>query len=104
MTQAPAQTDPQSQASPDAPEATTPATTQAQHTMKPTRTSMVWPKVGIGAALLLATLVFIQQNGLGMGLMFALLLGALLVLTVGAARVLQLRRVARRHRRADQLS
>jgi uncharacterized integral membrane protein len=118
MTQAPAQTDLQAHVSPDAPEATTPATTEPQHTMRPTRTSMVWTMVGIGAALLLATLVFILQNGtpahvrflmvdgtipLGVGLMFAVLLGALLVLTAGAARVLQLRRVARRHRRADQL-
>jgi uncharacterized integral membrane protein len=31
------------------------------------------------------------------------LLGALLVMVVGAARVLQLRVVARRHRRTDQL-
>ena len=34
--------------------------------------------------------------------MFAALLGALLVLVVAAARVLQLRVVSRRHRRADQ--
>jgi uncharacterized integral membrane protein len=40
---------------------------------------------------------------LGVGLTFAALLGALLVLSAGAARVLQLRRVGRRHRRADQL-
>ena len=40
---------------------------------------------------------------LGVGLLFAALLGALLVLVVGAARVLQLRVVARRHRRADQV-
>jgi uncharacterized integral membrane protein len=39
---------------------------------------------------------------LGVGLLFAALLGALLVLVVGVARVLQLRGVARRHRRADQ--
>jgi uncharacterized integral membrane protein len=35
-------------------------------------------------------------------LLFAALLGALLVLVAGAARVLQLRVVARRHRRTDQ--
>jgi lipopolysaccharide assembly protein A len=103
-----------------APAAPSPATTepQPQHTMTPTRISMVWTMVGVGAALLLAILVFILQNGqrvrvrflladgtipLGVGLMFAALLGALLVLAAGAARVLQLRRVARRHRRADQL-
>ena len=74
--------------------------------------------VGVGVALLVAILVFILQHGqrvrvrflvangtlpLGASLLFAALLGALLVLVAGAARVLQLRVVARRHRRADQL-
>ena len=92
--------------------------TLPQHTVEPTRTSMVWTMVGIGVVLLVAILVFILQNGqrvrvrflmvdgtlpLGVGLLFAALLGALLVLVAGAARVLQLRVVARRHRRADQL-
>jgi lipopolysaccharide assembly protein A len=124
MTQAPAQTDQHVASEPTltppegASEATASATTEPQHTMTPTRISMVWTMVGSGAALLLAILVFILQNGqrvevrflmvdgaipLGVGLMFAALLGALLVLTAGAARVLQLRRVARRHRRSDQL-
>jgi uncharacterized integral membrane protein len=88
--------------------------TLPQHTVEPTRTSMVWTMVGIGVALSFAILVFILQNGqrarflmvhgthpLGAALMFAALLGALLV--AGAARVLQLRVVSRRHRRADQL-
>jgi lipopolysaccharide assembly protein A len=79
---------------------------------------MVWTMVGIGVVLLVAILVFILQNGqrvrvrflmangmvpLGVALLFAALLGALLVLVAGGARVLQLRVVARRHRRADQL-
>jgi putative membrane protein len=91
--------------------------TLPQHTVEPTRTSMVWTMVGIGVVLLIAMLVFILQNGqrvrvrflvadgtvpLGVALLFAALLGALLVLVAGAARVLQLRVVARRHRRADQ--
>jgi putative membrane protein len=90
---------------------------RAQHTIEPTRTSRVWTMVGIGVVLLVAILVFIMQNGqharvrflmadgtlpLGVALLFAALLGALLVLVAGAARVLQLRVVARRHRRADQ--
>jgi uncharacterized integral membrane protein len=94
------------------------APTLLQHTVEPTRTSMVWTMVGIGVVLLVAILVFILQNGqrvrvrflmvdgmvpLGVALLFAALLGALLVLVAGAARVLQLRVVARRHRRADQL-
>jgi uncharacterized integral membrane protein len=91
--------------------------TLPEHTIEPTRTSMVWTMVGIGVVLLVAILVFILQNGqrvrvrflmvdgtlqLGVALLFAALLGALLVLVAGAARVLQLRAVARRHRRTDQ--
>jgi uncharacterized integral membrane protein len=91
--------------------------TLPQHTIEPTRTSMVWTMVGVGVVLLVAILVFILQNGqrvrvrflmvdgtlpLGVGLLFAALLGALLVLVAGAARVLQLRVVARRHRRTDR--
>jgi uncharacterized integral membrane protein len=87
--------------------------TISQHTIEPTRTSMVWTMVGIGVILLVAILVFILQNSqrahvrflmvdgtlpLGVALLFA----ALLVLAAGAARVLQLRVVARRHRRTDQ--
>jgi uncharacterized integral membrane protein len=90
--------------------------TLAEHTVEPTRTSMVWTMVGIGVVLLVAILVFILQNGqrvrvrflmvdgtlqLGVALLFAALLGAMLVLVAGAARVLQLRVVARRHRRTD---
>jgi lipopolysaccharide assembly protein A len=103
------------------PEAPAPADaepTLPQHTIEPTRTSMVWTMVGIGVVLLVAILVFILQNGqrvrvrflmangtlpLGVALLLAALLGALLVLVAGAARVLQLRVVARRHRRTDQV-
>jgi lipopolysaccharide assembly protein A len=105
---------------PPEPEVAAPADaepTLPQHTIEPTRTSMVWTMVGIGVVLLVAILVFILQNGqrvrvrflmangtlpLGVALLFAALLGALLVLVAGAARVLQLRVVARRHRRSDQ--
>ena len=91
--------------------------TLAEHTIEPTRTSMVWTMVGIGVILLVAILVFILQNSqrvrvwllmvegtlpLGVALLFAALLGALLVLAAGAARIVQLRVVARRHRRTDQ--
>ena len=106
---------------PPEPEVVAPADAEPalpQHTVEPTRTSMVWTMVGIGVVLLFAILVFILQNGqrvrvrflmvngtlsLGAALLFAALLGALLVLVAGAARVLQLRVVSRRHRRADQL-
>jgi uncharacterized integral membrane protein len=102
---------------PPEPEAKEPAPaepTLPQHTIEPTRTSMVWTMVGIGVVLLVAILVFILQNGQRVRVRFvmangtlplgaALLFGALLVLVAGAARVLQLRVVSRRHRRADQL-
>jgi uncharacterized integral membrane protein len=105
---------------PPEPELAAPADAEAtlpEHTIEATRTSMVWTMVGIGVVLLVAILVFILQNGqrvrvrflmvdgtlqLGVALLFAALLGALLVLVAGAARVLQLRVVARRHRRTDQ--
>ena len=78
---------------------------------------MVWTMVGIGVVLLIAILVFILQDGqhvrvrflmvhgslpLGVGLLFAAVLGALAVLAIGVARVLQLRLVARRHRHEDE--
>jgi uncharacterized integral membrane protein len=112
--------DPADSSLPAEPEVAAPADgepTLAEHTIEPTRTSMVWTMVGIGVVLLVAILVFILQNSqrvrmrflmvdgtlpLGVALLFAALLGALLVLVAGAARVLQLRVVARRHRHTDQ--
>jgi len=112
--------DPADNSLPAEPEVAAPADgepTLAEHTIEPTRTSMVWTMVGIGVVLLVAILVFILQNSqrvrmqflmvngtlpLGVALLFAALLGALLVLVAGAARVLQLRVVARRHRHTDQ--
>ncbi len=104
-------------AEPSEPEVTARASagpTRAQHTIEPTRTSMVWTMVGTGVVLLVAILVFILQNGQRARVGFlmvngtlpqgvALLFAALLVLVAGAARVMQLRVVARRHRRADQM-
>jgi hypothetical protein len=97
----PAQPSPDAAVPPE-PEGVAPSSaepTLPQHTVEPTRTSMVWTMVGIGVR-------FLMVNGtlpLGAALLFAALLGALLVLVAGAARVLQLRVVSRRHRRADQL-
>jgi uncharacterized integral membrane protein len=54
---------------------------------------------------LLANVRFLMVDGalqLGVALLFAALLGAMVVLVAVAARVLQLRLVARRHRRNDQ--
>ena len=72
--------------------------------------------VGFFAVVLLLLLIFILQNGtdvsvsylgvhghlpLGVALLLAAVCGVLLVVLAGAARISQLRTVARRHRRAD---
>ena len=84
--------------------------------IKRTRTSGLWVTMGCFAVLLLLLLIFILQNGakvdisfmgahghlpLGVALLFAAVCGVLLVVLAGAARIGQLRTVARRHRRAD---
>lgn len=71
----------------------------------------VWIMLGVGLVLLAAILVFILQNGrrvnvhflmlhgslpLGVALLFGVLLGALLVLAIGATRIVRLRRLRRR--------
>jgi putative membrane protein len=82
---------------------------------KHTRTSGLWVAVGFFAVILLLLLIFILQNGktvdvsymgahghlpLGVALLLAAVCGVLLVVLAGAARISQLRTVARRHRRA----
>jgi uncharacterized integral membrane protein len=84
--------------------------------IKRTRTSGVWVAVGFFAIVLLLLLIFILQNGtrvsvsylgahghlpLGVALLLSAVCGVLLVVLAGAARISQLRAVARRHRRAD---
>jgi uncharacterized integral membrane protein len=76
----------------------------------------LWSAVAVGVLVLAAILVFIAQNGakvkvhflaaagelpLGVALLFATLLGAILVLIIGTVRILQLRRAARRRRRTQ---
>jgi uncharacterized integral membrane protein len=85
-------------------------------TIKRTRTSGLWVAVGFFAVVLLLLLIFILQNGakvdvsylgahghlpLGVALLLSAVCGVLLVVLAGAARISQLRTVARRHRRAD---
>jgi lipopolysaccharide assembly protein A len=80
-----------------------------------TRLSAVWTALAVAIVALAAVLVFILQNGrsvelsflvfhgrlpLAIALLFAMMLGAVIVLASGAARILQLRGVARRARRA----
>lgn len=78
------------------------------------RTGAAFWLAAVGALAVLLMLVFIIQNGqraelnflwlhgsppVGVALLLAAVIGALIVLTLGAARILQLRLVARRHRR-----
>jgi hypothetical protein len=57
--------------------------TLPQHTVEPTRTSMVWTMVGIGVILSFAILVFILQNGQRVRVRFLMVNGTL---PLGAAR------------------
>ena len=82
------------------------------------RLSGAWTALAIGVVALLVILVFILQNlqsvelhfltfhgqlPLAISLLFAVILGAVIVLAFGGARILQLRLVARRarHQRVD---
>jgi uncharacterized integral membrane protein len=81
------------------------------HTLKPTRISGTWVAVLASIVVLIVLLVFILQNltgatihfmgtagtlPLGVALLFAAIAGAILVALVGAARIMQLRRQAKR--------
>ena len=83
---------------------------------KQTRLSGAWPALVIGIVALIVILVFILQNlqtvdvhflvfeghlPLAVGLLFAMVLGAVVVLAFGAGRILQLRLVARRARHKE---
>jgi uncharacterized integral membrane protein len=87
-----------------------------QHKIKRTRISGLWVAVAFFAVILLLLLIFILQNSrtvdvsymgahghlpLGVALLLSAVCGVLLVVLAGAARISQLRTVARRHRRAD---
>ena len=86
------------------------------HRIKPTRISGLWVAVAFFAVVLLLLLIFILENGktvdvayfgahghlpLGVALLLAAVCGVLLTIMAGAARISQLRTVARRHRRSD---
>jgi len=89
---------------------------QPQHKVKRTRMGGLWIAIGCFAVVLLLLLIFVLENGhrvdvaffgahghlpLGVALLLAAVLGVLLVAIPAAARILQLRATARRHRRAD---
>lgn len=79
-----------------------------------TRTASAWFGLAAAMVMLVGILVFILQNlqsvkvsfltmhwriPLGMDLLFAAILGGLIVFAAGSMRILQLRRLARRHAR-----
>jgi uncharacterized integral membrane protein len=97
-----------------------PPTTHEQEASEPlpgerqTRLSGAWTAIVVGLVALVLILVFILQNQqsvdvsflffhghlpLAVALLFALILGAVIVVAFGAARILQLRMVAGRARR-----
>ena len=88
----------------------------AQHVVKRTRIGGVWVASALFAVVLLLLLIFILENGqrvdigyfgahghlpLGVALLLAAVLGVLLVVIPGTGRIIQLRFLARRHRRLD---
>jgi uncharacterized integral membrane protein len=89
---------------------------EPQHVIKRTRMGGLWIAVGCFAVVLLLLLIFILENShradvaffgahfqlpLGVAMLLAAILGVLLVAIPAAARIVQLRATARRHRRAD---
>ena len=96
--------------------ATGPRRFPGPHAVKRTRTGAVWFAVASFAVILVLLLIFILQNSdtvqisylgahgelpLGVALLFAAVLGILLVVIPGTARIMQLRILARRHRPVD---
>jgi uncharacterized integral membrane protein len=86
------------------------------HRIRRTRSGSAWVAAALFAVVLLLLLIFILQNGrtvavsffgatghlpLGVALLLAAVLGVLLVIIPGTARIIQLRMTARRHRRLD---
>jgi uncharacterized integral membrane protein len=106
---------PQGPASPEPPATSPPL--PPQHTLDRTRTGGLWVAAIATVVVILLLLVFILQNGeqvevsffganpdlpLGVALLLAAVLGALIVALAGTARVVQLRHVAKRHRAEDR--
>ncbi|MFZ0047108.1 MAG: lipopolysaccharide assembly protein LapA domain-containing protein [Streptosporangiaceae bacterium] len=98
------------------PAAAGPAPVLPQHTVRRTRVGGIWIASALFALVLLLLLIFILENGnkveisyfgahghlpLGVALLMAAVLGILLVVIPGTARIVQLRMTARRHRRSD---
>jgi len=86
------------------------------HKVRRTRVGGVWVAAALFALVLLLLLIFILENSqsvkisffgaegnlpLGVAILLAAVLGVLLVVVPGTARILQLRRTAKRHRKQD---
>jgi uncharacterized integral membrane protein len=93
-----------------------PAPLPAQHVVRRTRMGGWWVASALFALVLLLLLIFILENGqradigffgahghlpLGIALLLAAILGVLLVVIPGTGRIIQLRMLARRHRKTD---
>jgi uncharacterized integral membrane protein len=93
-----------------------PTTSKSTSVTRRSRISGIWVTVIVATVLLVFLLVFILQNlltvtvaflglagelPLGVALLFAAIVGALLVILVGAARILQLRRRVHRANHSD---
>jgi uncharacterized integral membrane protein len=87
--------------------------------LRRTRAGGVWVASALFALVLVLLLIFILENSakvkisffgasghlpLGVALLFAAALGILLVVLPGTARIIQLRRTARRHRKQDNMN
>jgi uncharacterized integral membrane protein len=93
------------------------APAEPRRVVERTRASALWTAVAVGTISLVLILIFVVQNSgsvrihflmmdgsmpLGVALLVAALLGALLMLAIGTIRILQLRRLARRPELADR--
>jgi uncharacterized integral membrane protein len=93
-----------------------PAPQPTQHVVRRTRMGGWWVASALFALVLLLLLIFILENGqradigffgahghlpLGIALLLAAILGVLLVVIPGTGRIIQLRMLARRHRKTD---
>jgi uncharacterized integral membrane protein len=82
-----------------------------------TRTSGTWTGIAVGLFVLLVVVIFIGQNTknapinflwlhgsfpVGLAVLLAFVLGGIVVLLLGVARLVQLRLMARRHRRGGR--
>lgn len=87
-----------------------------QHRVRRTRAGTAWTGLVLGVLFLVALIIFIAQNGHrtevsflglhahianGLALLIAAVVGALIALLAGSVRIVQLRRIAHRHRRLD---